>query len=357
MARRLPVKLSMPALLQLQAVSKHYGALKAVDAVHVAVDDGEALGVIGPNGAGKTTLIRLILGLQPTSAGRVIKDRTSMGYVPQKIVIDPDIPLRARDVVSLGLDGHKLGFALPGKGRRDKVILATKLGVLRFYGNYVKCLDPAVMRIELELSLKRLGTDYIDLYQIHWPEYNNSIERALEELVAMKKEGKIRAIGVSNFSVDQIREAIGVAEIAAVQPPLNMLNRDSIANGVIPFCAEENIGVLTYGSLGGGILAGKAEALPVGGKELRASFYGYYAEPMLSKCRELLAYLGRIAENHNASIAEASINWVLAQKGVTSSLIGAGTPQKAVQNTKAADWELSAEELAGVEAEYKRIMG
>jgi len=243
------------------------------------------------------------------------------------------------------------------KGRRDKVILATKLGVLRFYGNYVKCLDPAVMRIELELSLKRLGTDYIDLYQIHWPEYNNSIERALEELVAMKKEGKIRAIGVSNFSVDQIREAIGVAEIAAVQPPLNMLNRDSIANGVIPFCAEENIGVLTYGSLGGGILAGKAEALPVGGKELRASFYGYYAEPMLSKCRELLAYLGRIAENHNASIAEASINWVLAQKGVTSSLIGAGTPQKAVQNTKAADWELSAEELAGVEAEYKRIMG
>jgi len=241
--------------------------------------------------------------------------------------------------------------------RRDKVILATKLGVLRFHGqNYVKCLDPAVMRIELEISLKRLKTDYIDLYQIHWPDYNNGIEGALHELVKMKKEGKIRAIGVSNFNTDEIQTAIDIADIASVQPPLNMLNRSSLDNGIIPFCAEHNVGVLTYGSLGGGILAGKAEALTPGGKDLRAAFYNFYSEPMLSKCKALLAYLGGIADAHNATVAEVSINWVLGKKGVTIALIGAADPAKATKNTKAAGWELTEAEMNGIEAEYKKIM-
>jgi len=241
--------------------------------------------------------------------------------------------------------------------RRDKVVVATKLGVLRVYGNYVKCLDPNVMRAELELSLKRLGTDYIDLYYIHWPDYNNSLEGALKTMLDMKKEGKIRAIGVSNFTVEQIKLAIDVADIAAVQPPLSMLNRSSFEDNVIPFCHENNVGVVSYGSLGGGILAGRAEAIPVGGNELRGSFYDYYAEPMLSKCRELLGFLGKIADNRGVSVAEVSINWVLAQKGVTSALIGAGTAKKAEQNAKASLWELTAEEIASIEAEYARIMG
>jgi len=241
--------------------------------------------------------------------------------------------------------------------RRDKVIIATKLGVLRVHGNYVKCLDPNVMRLELETSLKRLGTDYIDLYYIHWPDYNNSLEVALQTMVDMKKEGKIRAIGVSNFSQEQIKLAIEIADIAAVQPQLSMLNRSSIEDNVIPYCYEKNVGVVSYGSLGGGILAGRAEALAVSGNELRGSFYGYYAEPMLSKCRELLVCLGKIADNRGVSIAELSINWVLAQKGVTSALIGASTAKKAEQNAKASLWELTAEEIAFIETEYTRIMG
>ena len=243
------------------------------------------------------------------------------------------------------------------EGRRDKVILATKVGLMRVYGQYVKSLSPGMMRIQLEHSLKRLKTDYIDLYQIHWPDYNSSLESALQVLADMKKEGKIRAIGVSNFSIEQMQLGIDMADISSVQPPLNMLDRASVENGIIPFCAEKGLGVLTYGSLGGGILAGKAEALHTEGKEQRAGFYHFYAEPMLSKCRELLKYLGRIADERGVSVAEVSINWVLAQKGVTSSLIGAMSSAKAVQNTKAADWELSGEELAGIESEYKRIMG
>ena len=241
-------------------------------------------------------------------------------------------------------------------GRRDKVVLATKLGVLRYFGNYVKCLDPNVMRIELETSLKRLGTDYIDIYFIHWPEYNNSLEVALQTMASFKKEGKIRAIGVSNFSVEQIQLGIDAADISVVQPPFSLLDRSSMENNILPFCADKNVGTLTYGSLGGGILAGKAEKMAIEGKEKRAAFYGYYAEPMLSKCRELLKCLGKIADSHGVSVAEVSISWALAQKGVTSALIGSETTEKAMQNAKAADLELASDELASIDAEYKRIM-
>jgi len=257
-----------------------------------------------------------------------------------------------------GLNGESeivVGRAI--NDRRDKVVLATKTGVLRVHGGYVKCLDPGIMRAELEMSLQRLQTDYIDLYFIHWPEYNNSIEVALETMVEFKKEGKIRAIGVSNFNVEQIQTAIDIADIAAVQPPLSMLDRSAVDNGVLPFCAEKNVATTTYGSLGGGILAGRAEALAIGGNELRGAFYGYYAEPMLSKCRELLAYLGKIADAHDVTIAEVSINWVLAQKGVTTALVGSQKSEKVIQNAKVSDWDLTDDELAGIETEYARIMG
>lgn len=243
------------------------------------------------------------------------------------------------------------------KGRRNKVVLATKVGVLRFFGqNYVKCLDPNVMRIELEMSLKRLGTDFIDLYQIHWPDANHGIEPGLRELVKMKNEGKIRAIGVSNFTPAQIQTAIELADIASVQPSLSLLDRRSLEDGVIALCVDKGVGVLSYGSIGGGILAGKVEALPIAGNELRAAFYGYYAEPMLSKCRELVAFLQKIADKRCVHLVEVSINWVLAQRGVTSVLIGATTPEKAIKNTKAADWELTTDELNSINAEYAQIM-
>ncbi|WP_066646093.1 aldo/keto reductase [Christensenella timonensis] len=244
------------------------------------------------------------------------------------------------------------------QGMRDKVVLATKAGVLRAYGgNYVKCSDPNVIRCELEESLRNLKTDYIDLYQIHWPDHNTPLEVALETMLRFKEEGKIRAIGVSNFSVAELRLAVDVADIASVQPPLSLLNRQSFEDGVLGFCAENGLGVLTYGSLGGGILSGKMGKIGIGGKELRASFYPYYEEPMWSKCQQLLKTLKEIADARNVSIAQVSINWVLCQKGVTCALLGATRPQTAIENTKAADWELTKEELDVINTAYGRIMG
>jgi zinc/manganese transport system ATP-binding protein len=108
-------------LLQLDGVGVRLGGRQILSDVSFAVGKGEFAAIIGPNGAGKTTLIKVILGLRPMSAGRVVKDQLAVGYVPQKIVIDTDIPLRARDVVSLGLDGHKLGLTFPSKSRREKI--------------------------------------------------------------------------------------------------------------------------------------------------------------------------------------------------------------------------------------------
>ena len=113
--------MSTQPLLELDRVGIHLGGRQILSDVSFSVGRGEFAAIIGPNGAGKTTLLKLILGLRPTSAGRVIKHQATVGYVPQKIVIDSDIPLRARDVVSLGMDGHKLGFSFPSRDRKEKI--------------------------------------------------------------------------------------------------------------------------------------------------------------------------------------------------------------------------------------------
>lgn len=242
------------------------------------------------------------------------------------------------------------------KGRRDKVVLATKLGVLRKEGAYIRCLDPAIMQWELENSLKRLETDYIDVYYIHWPDNNNPLEPAVELMAKFKKEGKIRSIAVSNFDVEQIKLAQSITQIDAVQPPMNMLNRSSIVNGIIPYCAEQGIGVVTYGSLGGGILTGTMPKPDFGGNELRSSFYNFYDEEGWAKGQKLIAVLREIADARNVTVAQVSINWVLGHEGVTCSLMGATTPAMAIENAKAADWELTKDEYATIEAAYQKYI-
>jgi len=237
--------------------------------------------------------------------------------------------------------------------RRDKVVLATKCGQLRvFQEHYCICIQPGTMRIELENSLRYLQTDYIDLYQIHRPDYNYGIEAGLEELVKMRDEGKIRAIGVSNFNTDQIQTSIDIADIASVQPQLSVLHRETIDDNILSFCLDNNIGVISYGSLAGGILTGKAKKIEVEGKELRPLFYNYYSEPMWSKCQLLLAVMKEIADAHDVEVAEVAINWSLANPGVTSALCGSVRPDQAIANAKAADWELSKEEFDKIEAAY-----
>ncbi|MDR1411890.1 MAG: aldo/keto reductase, partial [Spirochaetaceae bacterium] len=243
------------------------------------------------------------------------------------------------------------------KGRRDKAVISTKCGVHRVVGvgdyaipgEYIRCLSPAVVSAELENSLRRLGTDYIDIYFIHWPDLNFGNDGALELLAKWKKEGKIRAGAVSNFNTEQIKNAVTRGGISGIQPYLNIFAQASINEGIIPLAAEKNLGIMTYGSLGGGILTGAFKEPPkTTDKELRSFFYDSFTEANWAKRNKVVDTLREIAGARGVSVAEVSINWVLAQKGVTTALIGTTKPDNLVKNAAAADWELTAAELVKI---------
>jgi aryl-alcohol dehydrogenase-like predicted oxidoreductase len=251
------------------------------------------------------------------------------------------------------------------KGRRDKAVISTKFGVHRVLGTngytitggYVRCLAPSVATAELENSLRRLGTDRIDIYFIHWPDLNNGNDGALELLAKWKKEGKIRVGAVSNFSVDQMKRAVEVAGINGIQPSASIFDRSNFDNGVIPFARGKSLGVMTYGSLGGGILAGAFKEPPKAtDKELRAGFYDFFGEAKWAKCNRVVDTLRGIADARGVSVAEVSINWVLAQPGVSTALIGTTKPANIEKNARAADWELTPEELDKIDKSYKANM-
>ena len=250
-----------------------------------------------------------------------------------------------------GLDRHSeiiVGKAL--KGRRDKVFLATKCGYVRYLGEQVRTLDPLVLRHEIELSLKALQTDYLDLYQLHWPDYSFGNEAALDFIADLKKQGKIRYTGVSNFDPGQIQVAIDRADIVSNQPPLSMIRRDALKE-IVPFCIKNNVGTLSYGPLDGGVLTGRVDFDNVDQFDVRRWFYGYTPE-RLEQVKKLVVVLKEIADERGISVAQVSIAWNFAQPGVTSALVGASKASQAVANAAAGDIELTDEELKKIDDAY-----
>ena len=246
-------------------------------------------------------------------------------------------------------DGHSeevVGRALEGLKRED-IVLATKCG--RFTCETEK------IRQELETSLKRLKTDYIDLYQVHWPDDKVPFEETFGELENMRKQGKIRYIGVSNFSVEQTEEASKYCQIVSTQPQYSLLVRD-IEKDILPYCVEKNIGILSYGSIGAGALTGKFKEKPVFKEDdERASFYTFFQEQNWPKTKQMIDPLEEIAARHGKPTVHAAINWVLKQKGISVALVGARTPEQVRMNAQAADWELTDEENAKILQAYDRI--
>ena len=243
------------------------------------------------------------------------------------------------------------------KGRRDKVVIATKCGIVKQGGRITRNLKPESIRKEVDDSLTRLGVDVINLYQIHWPDANTPLEDTLNEMVKLRDAGKIRYIGVSNFDRKLMEEAASITEIVSLQPQYSLLDRE-IEKDILPFCREKGIGILTYGSLGGGILTGKFKERPQFDKDdRRENFYPFFKEPLWSKAMELVEVLRQIAAEVDKPVAHVAINWLNQQDGVTSALVGAKTPEQAEQNAASAEWELSQEQLDTIEAAYKRIYG
>jgi aryl-alcohol dehydrogenase-like predicted oxidoreductase len=247
-----------------------------------------------------------------------------------------------------------VGKALKG-GYRKKCLLATKCGLLKHWTQYVRCSDTFFIRDGIEGSLRRLQTDVIDLCQLHYPDTLTPIEATIEELLRLKQEGKIRYVGVSNFSVEQMRAAKACGELVSLQPKYSMIDREIEAE-ILPFCVSENIGILTYGSLGGGILTGKYTSLPEkSATEKRWSFYKGFSEPGFSQTQRLLKTVERIAESTGRRTADIAIAWTTHQKGVTTALVGVKNARQAAENASAGEVKLTKEQAAELDRAYKAI--
>ncbi len=241
-------------------------------------------------------------------------------------------------------------------GRRDEVVVATKVGIIRTEDDFIRNLKPESMEREIDDSLRRLGVDTIDLYQIHWPDPDTPLESSMETLNKMKEAGKIRHIGVSNFSVKLLEQARAVVDVVSVQPQFSLLHRKE-ESSLLPYCAKNNIGVLGYGSLAGGILTGKFHEIPTLEEgDNRDQFYRFFQEPTWSKVQRVLDVLRAIAEERSVTVAQVAINWAIAQRGMTTALVGAKNPSQARANAAAGEWSLSDEDLSRINSAYDEHM-
>jgi aryl-alcohol dehydrogenase-like predicted oxidoreductase len=251
-------------------------------------------------------------------------------------------------VYGLGHSEEVVGRAL--KGKRDKVLVATKCSrTWSTDGSIASVLDADSIREELEASLRRLKTDRIDLYQVHWPTPDPKIEEAWTEIARAVKAGKVRWAGVSNFNPQQMRRIQGILPITSLQPPFSMLRRE-VEKEILPFCAQNGIGVICYSPMQMGLLSGKfnrERVASLAADDLRGT-NPYFIEPALSRNLELVEKLRPIAQRRGRSVGELAIAWVLSRPGVTAAIVGGRRPGQAKELAGAADWVLSEDELAAI---------
>lgn len=238
------------------------------------------------------------------------------------------------------------------KGKRDKVVLATKCGLQPGQRAVRFDLSPKAVRAEIEASLKRLDTDYIDIYFIHWPDRNTPLADTLSEFEKIKREGKIRLCGVCNFSLSQLKEACEITDISFVQNEFSLLKNEQ-SKEIIAFCGQNDKTFMAYGVLGGGILSGKYKKEPCLPKySVKSFFYKFYKGAAFEKARQAAELLSQAAQKYNGDPAQAALNYALAQKGVDIALFGARNPRQALQNARAADWSFNPKELEFLNERY-----
>ncbi|ACC98833.1 putative oxidoreductase [Elusimicrobium minutum Pei191] len=231
------------------------------------------------------------------------------------------------------------------KGKRDKVFIATKCGLL-WPGDVIKKnLTEASIIFEVEHSLKRLGVDYIDLYQTHWPDINVSLEETYSTLLKLKKHGKIKHIGVCNVELDLLEEITKICPVASVQNEYSFL-KTKYGDDVFEYCSKNNISFFAYGSLAGGILSGKYDKAPFFPKsDARSFMYQYYRGEAFNKAQAVAGRFKEVALKYNVPTPAAAIAWVMAQRPFIFPLVGAKTKEQIKQNALAAEVNLTKEDL------------
>lgn len=267
-----------------------------------------------------------------------VDDRESIAAVQEAIDLGINL-IDTAPIYGLGHSEEIVGNAI--SGCRDRCILATKCGLL-FPRNAseppARSLAPQSIFREFEGSLRRLRTDYIDLYQCHWPDPHTPIRETMAALVSLLDRGSIRAIGLSNFSCEEITVAREYGPVHCLQPPFSMLHLRAAAD-LLPYCQEHGIAALAYSPLAKGLLTGKfhSETRLEGIRAKDPEFLGARYRRNLA----LVDALRPIADRLGKTLTQLVLQWTLSQPGVTSALVGAKRPTQVAENVGGAGWSLS----------------
>jgi aryl-alcohol dehydrogenase-like predicted oxidoreductase len=256
-------------------------------------------------------------------------------------------------VYGLGHSEEVVGRALK-EWHGSRPFIFTKCGLREdVAGEVQKVLSAESIRGEVEDSLRRLSVDTIDLYQIHWPPDPDSgeLEEGWSTLANLKREGKVRWIGVSNFNVRQLQRAQAIAPVTSLQPRYSLVHRE-IEDQVLPYCLSKRIGVIVYSPMASGLLTGamsraRAASLP---KDDWRRLHPDFTEPNLSHNLALVECMREIANNHNRSVGEVAVAWTLRHPAVTGAIVGARNARQAEQVMRAAELNLNEVEVSEIES-------
>lgn len=277
---------------------------------------------------------------------------------------DADSVAAIREAVDLGINWIDTA-AVYGLGHSEEVVAKALDGMANRPLVFTKCgrvwdenrqigkrLKADSIRAECEASLKRLRVDVIDLYQVHWPEPDEDVEEGWSAVAELQREGKVRWIGVSNFSVPQLKRAAAIAPVVSLQPPYSML-RLEVEDEILPHCLANSIGVIAYSPMASGLLTGtwtheRLAGLPA--DDWRKAKNPLFQEPKFSRHLRLAGLLGEIGRPHGRTAGEVAVAWVLRQPAVTAAIVGARKAGQLRELIGAAEFRLSESEVGRVES-------
>jgi aryl-alcohol dehydrogenase-like predicted oxidoreductase len=234
------------------------------------------------------------------------------------------------------------------RSARESIVIATQGGLRNEAGSPVRDSSPAALRRDLEASLRSLGTDYVDIYQVHWPDPATPIAetaRALDEFV---RAGKVRFVGVSNYDARQMTAFQQVRPIDTLQPPYHLFRRD-IEESILPFSQEHGIGVLVYGPIAHGLLSGRMTETTTFAPGDWRSKSEMFAGAVFKRNLGIVRRLEALAYERGMTVAQLAIAWTLANPTVDVAIVGARDPEQIRQTAPAADIQLSLHHLAQIE--------
>jgi aryl-alcohol dehydrogenase-like predicted oxidoreductase len=275
---------------------------------------------------------------------------TMLGAAERGINLIDTAPIYGR-----GRSEELLGKAIRTHGKREDFYIATKAGLDWSGDGVVANAQPIRLREEIEASLRRLGVEWIDLYQVHWPDTVTPIEETATELAKFVAEGKVRALGVSNFSVKQMEEFGRIAPVASNQPPFNIFEREiehvhDGAEAVLLWCAKHGVAVLTYSSLCRSLLAGRVKrGMKFEAGDVR-SVDPKFIEPRFGQYLDAVERIGEFArKNYGKSVLEFAARWVLERPGISVALWGAKRPEQLDAIAGVMGWKIDKDAMSEVD--------